>query len=230
MDFAVKTHRINGIDLTISDHFASKTTDIIASELNQDCYKFSQMAFSENDNVIDVGGHVGMVSIFLAKKYPFINIYSFEPCPGNYHNFLKNIELNQVKNIHLYNKAVTKDGRKLLMALHCSNTGGATSQMEASKMINYYTHQVDSIDLDKFLEETGIEKCKLLKIDCEGSEYEILLNLRRLGIFEYLTGEVHLNAHLSSQGYSLDTLYKHCQAFIKPENITFVPCSKFDCL
>lgn len=230
MNYAVRTHRIQGTDITVADHFSSMTSSIIASELNQDCYNLGRIAFSENDNVIDIGSHVGMVSIYLAKLYPYINIYSFEPFPDNYQNLLRNIEINRIKNIHPYNKAVTKDGRPLLMALHCANTGGATAQMEAARMGNYYTHQVESIVLDKFMEEAGIEKCKLLKVDCEGSEYEILHNTKRLGSVEYLAGEVHTNPYLSSMGYSLAGLYEHCKAFIKPENITFAPCAKFDCL
>lgn len=122
------------------------------------------------------------------------------------------------------------DGRKLVMALHCSNTGGATAQMEDAKKRNYYTHQVESIVLDNFLEEEGIGECKLLKVDCEGFEYEILHNTKRLSSFEYLVGEVHTNAHISNLGYSLARLHEHCKAFVKPDNITLVPCAKFDCL
>lgn len=74
MNYVVRTHMIQGIGITIADHFSSMTSDVVAHELNQDSYNFNQMTFSEKDNVIDIGSHVGMVSILPCQK---ISLYKY---------------------------------------------------------------------------------------------------------------------------------------------------------
>ncbi|MDR1942676.1 MAG: FkbM family methyltransferase [Endomicrobium sp.] len=85
--------------------------------LHRDDYKLNCIDFNQMDVVIDIGANIGMISIYLAKKYPFLKIYSFEPVKCNYEKFKKNIELNKIPNgvINIQNKAVTKDGRTVQM-------------------------------------------------------------------------------------------------------------------
>ena len=45
------------------------------------------------------------------------------------------------------------------------------------KMKNSNSIQVDSITLQKIFDLNNIKKCNLLKLDCEGSEYEIIDSL-----------------------------------------------------
>ncbi len=93
-----------------------------------------QIDFKEGDIVIDIGANVGMVSILLAKKFPFFKIYSFEPMRNNYESFLKNIELNKVPNgvIKHFNKAVTKDGRIVSMTKNLINTGNSSVNLDSA--------------------------------------------------------------------------------------------------
>ncbi len=83
--------------------------------------------FSPGNYVIDIGGNVGIVSIYLAKEYPFLKIYAFEPMHCNYENFKENIKLNNIPEwvITLVNKAVTKDGRSVVISYNLANSGGS---------------------------------------------------------------------------------------------------------
>jgi hypothetical protein len=65
---------------------------------------------------------------------------------------------------------------------------------------------VASVTLDEVFAVHGIERCRLLKIDCEGMEYEILPGAGVLDKVEYLAGEFHASAYLQSLGWCPERL------------------------
>lgn len=140
--------------------------------------------------MIDIGGNVGLISIYLAKKYPFLKIYAFEPVFENWKNFKRNMSLNNVSNsqIKLHNCAITCDGRLVKINTYFSNTGGST-MLDVS---NYNMRQTaKSVTLDWVFQNYKIDKCKALKIDCEGAEFEILYNFKNFEKIESICGETH---------------------------------------
>ncbi len=50
-------------------------------------------------NILDIGGNYGWYAIHMAKSFPESTIYSFEPIPNTYNHLLKNLSLNEVKNV-----------------------------------------------------------------------------------------------------------------------------------
>jgi hypothetical protein len=83
---------------------------------------------------------------------------------------------------------------------------------------------VKSKTLKTVFDELDIRACKLLKIDCEGSEYEVLLDFPYFDRIEHMRGEFHTNGLLRSKGYTIDGLVAHCRRFVKPENFSYVSC------
>lgn len=215
---------ISGIPLTIGDGIHSKAAVIVAKELQHDCYFLNDISFSTGDAVIDIGAHVGILSCYLAKKHPSIAIFAFEPNPENYQNLLYNIGQNGVTNVQPFNKAISGDGRPLKMIFHEGNTGGTTAQLMNISLPGHSAFDIPSQTLDSAFDELGIKKCKLLKIDCEGSEHEILQNSGFLNRIEHLRGEFHINKLLESKGYSIDRLIAFCSRFVSPENIKVDKC------
>lgn len=120
--------------------------------------------FKKGDVLIDVGAHIGRVSIPFAKKG--FQVFSYEPDPENFECLKKNIKDNQVK-AKVFNNAVHKDGI-LKFRQDPRTTMGAVSEDGV---------KVDGISLERIFKDNKIMKCKLLKMDCEGSEYEIFENL-----------------------------------------------------
>lgn len=212
---------VNGVAVRLYDYKKSISLYGIKLDIEIDVYRFKRIPFKKGDVVIDIGAHVGFVSIYLAKKYPFLKIYSFEPTKDNYEHFKKNIKLNRVKNIKAFNKAVTQDGRKVDMYTYFFNTGAASICSKNIESFGRCYHSVKSITLDDIFRTYHIKKCKVLKIDCEGSEYEILLNTKMLNRVEYLSAEFHYNNYLHSKGYSVKRLYDYCCRFIKKKNIKY---------
>ena len=206
------------------DSILSESVNMIAHELNNNEYDFN-IDFKEGDIVIDIGANVGMVSILLAKKFPFLKIYSFEPLKENYDNFIKNIELNNIPKevITAENKAVTKDGRLITMSINSANKGGSstTDVISINSIMTKENSQVESITLEEIFNKYNINKLKLLKIDCEGSEYEILYNAdtNLLKNIENLRGEFNENKNLTDE-YDIDKLCEYVSKYIKNYKVT----------
>lgn len=199
------TH-IDNEPFIFSDLMSSDTVACVTNEIGKDIYDFSNISFKEGDVVIDIGGNVGMVSIYLAKKYPFLKIYAFEPVKQNYENFKKNIKLNNIPDgiIFVEHAAVTKDGRDIRMSVDTINSGGSSIEsIDWGKQdpLSAAEELTSSITLDQIFDKYNIQHCKLLKMDCEGSEYEILYNTTQetLKKCENLRAEFHTNPSIAKQ-------------------------------
>lgn len=220
----IYTVNIDNNLFNFQDSILSESVNMIAHELNNNEYDFN-IDFKEGDIVIDIGANVGMVSILLAKKFPFLKIYSFEPLKENYDNFIKNIELNNIPKgvITAENKAVTKDGRLITMSINSANKGGSstTDVISINSIMTKENSQVESITLEEIFKKYNINKLKLLKIDCEGSEYEILYNVNTdiLNNIENLIGEFHENKDLTDE-YDIDKLCDYVSKYIKNYKVT----------
>lgn len=210
--------KLGGIDFKFYDFIFSNCVRYFEGEV--DDYNFDSIDFKDGDVVIDIGGNIGMASIYLAKKYPFLKIYAFEPVKQNYENFLKNIELNNINKdiIKVFNLAITKDRRDVILTSPFYNSG-------ASNIYNNYSNgivlnndiSIKSITFDDIFANNNISKCKLLKIDCEGAEYEILYsaNVENLKNCEYMRAEFH------GKKYKQKDLYNHCNRFIKNIDVMY---------
>lgn len=180
--------------------------------------------------VIDIGGNTGMVSIFLAKKFPFLKIYSFEPVKENFENFKKNLVLNNIPEgiIIVENVAVTKDARDVKLITNAENSGGSSIAeiSDISMDIDIINYDVKSVTLNDIFSQYNIESCKLLKIDCEGSEYEILRNTSEENLLkcENLRAEFHENQSICQDGDNANKLIQFCKKYIK--SVEVVICHK----
>lgn len=212
-------HIINGIPILAYDEPGSVAAIWVADEITRDCYGLSRITFAEGDVVVDVGAHIGLLSIYLAKLYPFLTIYAFEPFPKNVSNCQRNLALNHITNVHLSNEAITCDGRELALANEPRNTASA-SAVAATQQSYGAAGAICSVTLDEVFRRQRIERCKLLKIDCEGLEYEILYNTGVLDRIDYLSGEFHMNAYLNSQGYTPQRLHSYCAGYFSHDRLS----------
>jgi FkbM family methyltransferase len=212
--------KINGIALDLSDHPTSLVRDEVKWCLEEDLYGIESIAFHKNDIIIDVGANIGMVSLYIAKRFPSVKLLSYEPIPTNYFYLMENIRNNGVENIQAFSLAITKDRRDLDMIIHSeTNTGGGTACLRNMKLEGHEYHRVKSITLDDIFISNNIERCRLLKIDCEGSEHEILRHAGVLNKIDYLSAEFHINNTLESQGYNIEELVSHCRKYFSAEKM-----------
>lgn len=217
--------RLREYDFNFIDAYGSATVKYVTDEMNTDTnYDFSNIDFEPDDVVIDIGANIGIVSIYLAKRYPFIKIYSYEPVKLNYENLKRNIVENKIPEgiITAERFAVNGTGEPVNIASCIGNSGG-------SMVIDGYgsgyiqkneDKNIPAITLKEIIEKHGIKKVKLLKIDCEGAEYDIFNNTpaEYLGMIENLRGEFHED-YSKTKGKNITKLIKHCQQYIPNVNV-----------
>jgi FkbM family methyltransferase len=208
---------IRGVELIIGDAAGSNGATWVANETWLDEYGLSRIEFQRGDIVIDIGAHVGIFAIYAAKRHPGISVLAFEPDPVNFSNLLANIAANGADNVIPHRLAVTRDGRPFTLDRPPDNSAAAGGYYAAHD--GYIRSTADSTTLDQIFERYAIGRCKLLKIDCEGAEHEILTSTSVLDRVEWLSGEFHINEMLKDRGYAVEHLMTVVGARIAPERI-----------
>jgi FkbM family methyltransferase len=128
------------------------------------------------DTVIDIGGNIGSFSIYAATQAKNGKIYSFEPFTENYNIFKSSIEINKIKNIRLENRAIAAKGGKYKFYVFDEGNSGTSSLYNNSSKKGKEI-KIDATTLPEVVKKNKIRKIDFMKIDCEGSEYEILFKL-----------------------------------------------------
>ncbi len=121
---------------------------------------------TSESNVIDIGAFIGDSAIFFAIQGA--KVYAFEPQKNAYDLLLRNIQINNLKKkIIPTDTAVTNDGRNLFFSqpeiingMFSIKNNGKNQKLEKS------------ISLKEILRKE--RRYDLLKIDAEGSEYELV--------------------------------------------------------
>lgn len=206
-----RTIRVDGVSFSIFDYPRSWVANSVEKELND--LWLTNVPFDAGDVVLDIGAHIGIVSIYLAILHPEITIYAFEPVPDNFKLLKKNLSENGIKNVVAKQVAITSDGRDLELTVNLDkNSGGSTPYIDPSEG---KVTRVQSLRFDSVLKDN----CKLLKIDCEGSEYEILYGSKRLKNIEYLSAEIHVQPALIEKGYIHSELVDFCNKNFDPDKL-----------
>ena len=134
-------------------------------------YEIEDFEINANDTVIDIGAHIGLFSLLVSHLCKAEKILSFEPISENFDLLVSNLKLNHIENILPFNMAVSKNSGRLDLFLN--NDQSAHSIFSK----NLKSISVESTSLQKIFDENKISSCKMLKLDCEGAEYEIIDSL-----------------------------------------------------
>ena len=139
-------------------------------------YHLEKIKFKDDDVVIDIGANNGDLYLCFENK---INYYGFEPSPEVYLNLKENI-----KNQNLYNLGVwSKEDKNI--DFYLSDEFGDSSIIPINKFSKKISIQTTT--LDQIINNIGT-KIKLLKIEAEGAEPEILEGLnKQLNMVEYIS-------------------------------------------
>ena len=196
-------HRLrNGLEVF---HLNRAETDFLYDEVFvSGSYLSHGISLASNDVVFDVGANIGIASLFFHERSGPLRIHAFEPDPNVFAVLEANMVLNDC-NAKVYNIALGKSAGRAQFTIYPNNTvmSGLFADAEDDSnttttfMVNSGIPANDARDIievtgkfehqridceirtvSEIIEEQGIERIDLLKVDVEKAEMDVLTGIR----------------------------------------------------
>jgi len=179
--------------------------DVMSEVIAGDTYMLRQMAavMKNVNTIVDVGGHIGTFSVLAARWWPKARLFAVEPNPRSHELLALNYRDFIANEGKAYHGAVRYDDACLLTD-GLSATGGGfmapptwkPTPAPGQERYAIISTEIPLFTIGKILDENDASKVDLLKLDCEGSEMEILRDISdeeasRIGA---ICGEYHIGA------------------------------------
>jgi FkbM family methyltransferase len=183
--------------------FREDTNDrnTIVAAFCEDEYRLLELDYRENGTVVDIGAHIGAVTLLFSTIRPDLKIFAVEPMRENFELLRRNIQENDLENeVNIFEEAVWfYDDDKIELHYGDSSKDGRIHKFVGSIfLIDSFRRKdlfrtVHTVSLSKFFEDNRICNCRVLKLDVEGAEYGILKAAPKgvLEMIDYLIGEYH---------------------------------------
>lgn len=121
--------------------------------------------------VIDIGANIGCFSLLAAKTAA--RVIACEPHPENLSILRKNIELNHTTNVQIIPHAISNEAGKASLIIPDNDNFSGRYSLHPGRGTR--SIEVTCVTLESLVREAHLTEIDLIKIDCQGSEYEILL-------------------------------------------------------
>jgi len=131
----------------------------------------------ENDVFIDIGANFGLFSLLAARKGAMV--VSFEPSTRELITFYRNLELNKniASKIRIVPMAVGKQTNDFLSLTYGPSSNTGTNKITDGILCD---EKIPVVEVGKILGEYYIKKVKLIKIDVEGFELNVVDSIQDL--------------------------------------------------
>ncbi len=182
------------------------------------CYRGEELVSVPGATIIDLGANVGVFTLWAANRYPAARVLALEPSPRLFRFLSMNIERNHLVNVTAVQAACA--GRRGEATLYGRGVEAMNSLYSRDNYGSSFhaRESVTLVTLDDLFERFAVDRCALLKMDCEGAEYETLFNAgeETLHKIEKISMEYHvglnpntpeqLETHLRHHGFEVERL------------------------
>lgn len=172
----------------------------------------------ENPLIIDIGANTGLFSLRMKELYPKSRIYCYEPFRNNFEQLSRNIQLSNLKEVEMIEKGVGGTTRTEKLFLNKSNLGGHSLYEQEARSSEYVS--IEIIGIQDLMNTLSSGRIHLMKMDCEGAEYEIIkaINQELASKIEIILFEStesvydlsELTDHLKNLGFELEFIEQSC--------------------
>ncbi|RJQ51096.1 MAG: FkbM family methyltransferase [Desulfobacteraceae bacterium] len=175
------------LDLTLFSH------RIIYEETQQTGFYEKDISFlmisllKPGDMVIDVGAHIGYFTLLAGSLVEESGrVFSFEPIEENRKRLMHQVGINGLTNAILYPDVVGDQNGKTTFFYNEDNDGGHAIWDVSRHPFNEKTKRAPRllslpiVRLDDFFNPDALSKLKMIKIDTEGNELNVLAGARHL--------------------------------------------------
>jgi FkbM family methyltransferase len=121
--------------------------------------------------IIDCGANIGFATLFFKMRYPDARIICFEPDPSCNQILRSNVEKNGLKSVQVVEAACGKSTSKIPFFL--DNNSSLINSVNSGRSRDSTTIEVALVKLSDYI----TERVDLLKLDVEGSEWDVMQDL-----------------------------------------------------
>ena len=164
-----------------------KGNDLISNNLRNGGYETDLHAMSDRilskhtgyGKVLDIGANLGSYCIPLAKKHPNMEFFAFEPQRIISYQLAANAIINGLDNVHIFAEAISDKCQALNPILPDYETEGNIGAFSIDEEVRKNDYECSSRGkiqeiLTSRLDNYIFTDVKLIKIDVEGHELEVL--------------------------------------------------------
>jgi len=172
--------------------------------------------------VLDIGANIGIFSLY-ASKYAK-QVYAIEPSQEHFDTLSRMILHNELKNVKPIKKAIYM--KEELLDFYHNNNKTMYSLHQSVEDRSQPIERVEATTIEKLMQEEKIDHVDLLKIDIEGTEFEVLSHPSFQKIadkIDVVVGETHAWANRNPQqlvdalrgaGFIVETIPNDAQLFV----------------
>lgn len=199
--FRYKTKKLDSLKLIsrkkgIEFIFCRESMGVFKEIFPHDFYNINLLnkISSSSPTILDIGANVGyftlLANIFFNPKV----VLCFEPVPGNFSSLVKNLEFDKKKINKTFQLAVfTPETKNIELFVDAEEKITVTASHYKNISSGKMKLTCDCTDISQIIEQNKLDKIDILKMDCEGSEYDILYSLtdKYWNKISVITMEVH---------------------------------------
>ncbi len=126
-------------------------------------------------SILDVGANIGLFTLYAARQAPASTIHCIEPFPDTFDRLSKLVRENGLSHrVICSNFALTGSAGTYLM--HCTSHFSQRRRIFSEQHPHLPSLRVPGITLETWMNDANINELDLMKMDIEGSEYDVLLS------------------------------------------------------